>query len=336
MIVDRYYYAQLNKREQAIYKAFYNGLMEYKDIIPIPVKGKLTQETFNKVFCAITRDNPLIYYLNQSACSMAQDSFGRTAICPQYFYSKDKIKEYNHKIENSVNSLAAQLGLTEGTDYEKEKKIHDWMCKNVKYDYQGADMKDPSRVIISHNILGVFAHHRAQCEGIAKAVKVLLNAVNIKCIVVTGDADGNGQNGPHAWNIVDIGGDTYQLDVTWDIGSSINRISYDYFNIPDGIMGKDHKPDSNLPECKSWGENYFEKNQLAFRSVGQLISYITKEVANGQSIFYFRVTGKLNAKKVANDVASAIARIMAQKGRRSIRTQQIPNEKVGACWIQIK
>lgn len=25
MIVDRYYYAQLNKQEQAVYKAFYNG-----------------------------------------------------------------------------------------------------------------------------------------------------------------------------------------------------------------------------------------------------------------------------------------------------------------------
>ena len=25
MIVDRYYYHQLNKQEQAIYKAFYNG-----------------------------------------------------------------------------------------------------------------------------------------------------------------------------------------------------------------------------------------------------------------------------------------------------------------------
>lgn len=27
MIVDRYYYHQLNKQEQAIYKAFYNGAM---------------------------------------------------------------------------------------------------------------------------------------------------------------------------------------------------------------------------------------------------------------------------------------------------------------------
>lgn len=31
MIVDRYYYHQLNKQEQAIYKAFYNGAMLHQE-----------------------------------------------------------------------------------------------------------------------------------------------------------------------------------------------------------------------------------------------------------------------------------------------------------------
>ena len=33
-----------------------------------------------------------------------------------------------------------QLKLTEGTDYEKEIRVHDWFCKNVKYDFKGSDM----------------------------------------------------------------------------------------------------------------------------------------------------------------------------------------------------
>mgnify|MGYP000152284554 CR=1 FL=1 len=85
MIVDRYYYAQLNRQEQAVYKAFYNGLMAHEDVIPIPIKGQLSKEVFNKIFRAMTRDNPLIYYVNQSACNWATDAFGHTAICPQYF-----------------------------------------------------------------------------------------------------------------------------------------------------------------------------------------------------------------------------------------------------------
>ena len=183
MIVDRYYYNQLNKQEQAVYKAFYNGLMAHEDVIPIPIKGQLSKEVFNKIFRAMTRDNPLIYYVNQSACNWATDAFGHTAICPQYFYSRETVRKYNRNIENAVNNLAAQLKLTEGTDYEKEVRVHDWFCKNVKYDFKGADMDEPARVVLSHNIIGVFAKQKAQCEGIAKAVKVLLNAVDINFAV---------------------------------------------------------------------------------------------------------------------------------------------------------
>ena len=54
MIVDRYYYAQLNKQEQAVYKAFYNGLMAHEDVIPIPIKGQLSKDVYNKIFRAMT------------------------------------------------------------------------------------------------------------------------------------------------------------------------------------------------------------------------------------------------------------------------------------------
>lgn len=55
MIVDRYYYHQLNKQEQAIYKAFYIGAMAHQDIIPIPVRGEFSQESFECIFMAMTR-----------------------------------------------------------------------------------------------------------------------------------------------------------------------------------------------------------------------------------------------------------------------------------------
>ena len=123
MIVDRYYYPQLNKQEQAVYRAFYDGVMAHQDIIPIPVRDYFPKEAFERIFDAMTKDNPLIYYLNQSACSCASDMFGHFAICPQYFFPKEKVKEYNRKIEKEVNCLAGKLNLTIGTDYEKEIKF---------------------------------------------------------------------------------------------------------------------------------------------------------------------------------------------------------------------
>ena len=334
MIVDRYYYAQLNKQEKAVYKAFYNGLMAHEDVIPIPIKGQLSKDVFNKIFRAMTRENPLIYYVNQSACNWATDVFGHTAICPQYFYSKETVRKYNRNIEKAVNNLATQLKLTEGTDYEKELRDHDWFCKNVQYDFKGSDMDELARVVLSHNIVGVFANQKAQCEGIAKAVKVLLNAVNIKCIVATGEAEANGNKEHHAWNIIEIDGNTYQVDVTWDIGASKGRIAYDYFNVTDEIISRTHCFEDDMPKCISLKDNYFERNRLVFKSKGQLIAYITQEITQGQKEFYFRIDG-LFLKMRRTELAGMVAKIAAGCQGRAVKVQQVPNENVGTYWIRI-
>ena len=337
MIVDRFYYNQLNKSEQAIYKAFYQGVMEHRDIIPIPVKC-ISQEQFTKIYAAITRDNPLIYYMNQSACNLATDGLGHTAICPQYFFKKDKVKEYNRKIENAVNSLVAQLKLTEGSDYDKALKIHDWFCQNIEYDMQGSDMKELTRVIASHNIIGVFAHHKAQCEGIAKAVKVLLNAVDVRCIVATGAANSKRENGPHAWNVVNLDNTPYHMDVTWDIGAvdkTRKFIPYDYFVVSDELIGIDHKIEGKLPVCNSMELNYFTKNKLAFDSKSRLLAYIGKTLLSGEKEFYFRVEGKLKQADILREIGALVTKTMRENGANAIRLRHGMNDTVGTYWIKI-
>ncbi len=137
MILDRYYYHQLNKAEQAVYKAFYAGVMAHQDVIPLPVKGILLQQSFERIYRALTLDNPLIYFLNQSACSIATDSCGHLAICPQYFWNEETVHRYNRRIKAYVQQFVMQLQLIGLSDYEKEKKIHDWFCQNVTYDING-------------------------------------------------------------------------------------------------------------------------------------------------------------------------------------------------------
>ena len=338
MIVDRYYYSQLNKAEQIIYKVVYEGIMEHKDIIPIPVKGKFSQETFMKIFKAITKDNPLIYYLNQSICNMAQDSFGHSAICPQYFFDKDKVKVYNKKIEKTVNELIFQIKLTEGSDYEKAKKIHDWLCQNVVYDKKGADLDDSSRVILAHNIIGVFAYRRAQCEGIAKVVKVLLNAVDVKCIVVTGTTFDKKETEAHAWNIVKLEDVAYHMDVTWDIGKmseSKNWICYDYFNVSDKMIQIEHEMSEKLPSCRSLKLNYFTTNQLVFKSKYQLLSYLKKHLELDERTFYFRMEGKSELTELIKEICVFLQRYMMQDGKKKIKIKHNINENMRTCRINV-
>ena len=312
--------------------------MAHEEIIPIQIHGEFSSNSFERIFTAITKDNPLIYFLNQSACSTAKDIFGHIAICPQYFFTKEKVKEYNRKIEQVVNNLVGQLNLLECSDYEKELQIHDWICKNVEYDYEGSDKSKLSRVIASHNILGVFAYHKAQCEGIAKAVKVLLNAVDERCIVVTGDAIKDRENVPHAWNIVNIGGEPYHLDVTWDIGSTEKDkqyLAHDYFNLMDDLIKQDHKAHKRLPNCKAKTANYYVKNRCVFSTRCGLMMYIDRLLVQKVKVFEFRVDGRLNKSKIEKEVSDYILRKLQEKGIYKLKTKSHINRYLGIYRIEI-
>ncbi len=69
----------------------------------------------------------------------------------------------------------------------REKRIHDYFCENIVYDEQGTKQETAfGRLVAAHSIIGVFARKRGVCEGIAKATKLLFNAVDMGCIVVPG------------------------------------------------------------------------------------------------------------------------------------------------------
>ena len=96
---------------------------------------------------------------------------------------------------------------------------------------------------------------------------------------MTGDSVKSRQSVPHAWNIVNIGEEPYQLDVTWDIGTmgqSKHHIAHDYFNLTDELMNQDHKADSSLPECKSKKANYYVQRGCSFQMRHRLMAYIDR------------------------------------------------------------
>lgn len=334
MIVDRFYYNRLSAKEKKIYLALYDGVMERKDIIPVPVKGDISQDVSSRIFDALTMDNPLIYFLNQSVCGMASDINGNLAFVPQYFFDLDGIRRYNKKVQETVNRIAEEISLTEGTDYEKELKVHDWLCSNVQYDFQGSDKSNPTRTINSHNIIGVFAHHSAQCEGIAKAAKVLLNVVDIPCIYVSGKATTKDRTAEHAWNIVNIGGEPYQFDATYDLGAMQDQSPvYDYFNLTDAQISVNHYWGKDLPKCSSRKENYFQKNKLIFDRPAKLEAFLEGGLRKGQKDFTFRYDGKESASVVSDQVMRAVAKKLAEKDGRSVGCSSMSDDAVGAGRI---
>ena len=79
------------------------------------------------------------------------------------------MKEHQKAMKSRVEKLARLAQKL--SESEKEKYIHDFICENVKYD----KLKKP----YSHEIIGPLGQGVGVCEGIAKSVKVLLDALGV-------------------------------------------------------------------------------------------------------------------------------------------------------------
>ena len=93
------------------------------------------------------------------------------------------------------------------------------------------------------------------CEGYAKTFKLLMDELNIPCVIVIGTAtNSSGETENHAWNYVQIGSSWYAVDSTWDdpvvVGGGQARPAskYKYFLKGSTTMSKDHTPKMQFTE----------------------------------------------------------------------------------------
>lgn len=122
--------------------------------------------------------------------------------------------EQEAELDEKVAEILASLDFGSGSDYDKAKAVYDYVAENVKYNINAGDLK--------YSAYGAGVQGEAVCEGYSLLLYRLLMELGIKCRVLSGDA-----GGPHAWNMAEIDGVYYLMDVTFD--STINAKEYYYF-----------------------------------------------------------------------------------------------------------
>lgn len=156
------------------------------------------------------------------------------------------VKQYD-ELNSKADQIISSIIKPDMSDIQKEIAIHNYIVLNTKYDYDNyLHNTIPDE---SYTPYGVLVKGVGVCQGYAGATKLLLNKVGIECMVVRGKANG----GRHAWNIVKINGEYYNLDTTWDDPAPdiAGFVRFKYFNLSDQEISKDHKLDDgqNCPQC---------------------------------------------------------------------------------------
>lgn len=132
------------------------------------------------------------------------------------------------------------------SDYDVVKVLHDYLVTHCDYDYRVDIGNMP---FVSHQAEGALLKGTAVCSGYAKAYEALLDAAGIPNETITGFAGGY-----HAWNLVQVDGQWYHVDTTWDDPTTRggDYICYRYFLKSDKVMvSRSHRDWEAVYNCTS-------------------------------------------------------------------------------------
>ena len=167
--MEAWYYSNMNKEQQAVYRELLMGLTQLKPEFQVP---RLEPKDMANVFFQLRLDHPEVFWAPNFKYKVYSDS-PNLIICPEYLFDKDKVREQQKAMEARVEKLTRPM--MKATDAEKELFVHDFICRNVHY--------DKLKMSYSHEIIGPLGQGVGVCEGIAKSVKILCDALGIWCII---------------------------------------------------------------------------------------------------------------------------------------------------------
>ena len=273
-----YYYQQLSKIEQKAYYAIKEGLMNLASSFTVPL---LDAKTLSDLYFLVRMDCPEIFWSVKFSYRYYQEC-DHAEMIPEYLFKKQQILEHQKALDSRVKKLARQAEKL--SEKEKEQYIHDFICQNVRY--------DKLKKAYSHEIIGPLGQGVGVCEGIAKSVKMLCDALGIWCIIAL--CHNNPEKGikyRHMWNVVRIEGKYYHLDATFD--NSLGKedvIRYDYFNLSDSQIFKDHEPVVyKIPACTDGDHTYYREKKLSWTRYEEVRKRAAQAVKKGKVlIFHWR------------------------------------------------
>lgn len=269
------YYYQLSDVEKRLYGAVYNACVAFEDTFTII----LNQEEYENVrnndlrFAeALRGDHPEIIHYTGAYETKTIEQTGKnimtfTLSTESYLGTLENCKAEQKKMCELASEVTTQIMAECPDEYSRVLRAHDYIIEHTDYDrqrmmiYDTKDREGDSGMI--YTAYGLLMHGSAVCEGYAKAMKLLMDQMNIPSLCVFTE--------DHAFNIVWINGDPTYIDVCWDDPTkieedgTINRedtyIQHTYFGLTSAIVTNLESHDLSesrfdLPLCTNEGLRY--------------------------------------------------------------------------------
>ena len=158
--------------------------------------------------------------------------------------------EDKNDFENGIAAAVASITQSRKNScpYETVKAIHDYILLHAAYNYTALNGSSytygyaySAAPLFVSRLNGLFV-----CEGYSKAMKILCNEFGINCALVSGTGmTSDTSGGPHMWCYVQLNGNWYAVDATWDDGYTDSDghpcPMYNYFLVGSGTWVTNQK-----------------------------------------------------------------------------------------------
>lgn len=250
----KHYFSALSENGKRAYNAILAEIESFPERIEVP---QLSDGELEQVWLAVMYDNPELIMLGRE-CVLTSEGRRFYFGC-KYAITKNEYQTRKAELQARLDEIIPKITELE-SEFDRELFIHDTLVNTCEY-VSAEDM-------MHSTAYGVLVKGSASCEGYAKAAKLLLDKVGIENYLICGTASReDGTSEGHMWNIVCLGGEKYNLDLTWDdpIGEGeIENRRYAYFNVTDEDILKTHTFEGTAPGCTATAENYFVKQGRKF------------------------------------------------------------------------
>lgn len=238
-----------------------------------------------KVLFAVEADCPEFFWFSGSFTYVHVDGLV-TKLYPKIetdYIEAETRKQTQANIDTGIQPYLAAIDQAKAAgadEMELELLIHDMIIEAVDYEYIPGT-NTPQSAAYAHSIAGFFEGTGVVCEGYAKTFQMLMTYAGVDSIYAVGYGNGGG----HAWNLVSLDGEWYNIDLTWDdMGGDISYndgIRYRYYNCSTDFFGNHiyvpsvFKGMYDVPETGGDTYNYYHYYGL----------YVTPEIVADETAF---------------------------------------------------
>lgn len=266
---NKFYYYQLDTYGKLIYDKLYANKDKLKtgtytadfgttfdDLLHLEDGSETLNNSFQLSINALTFDNPELFYLDVTKIYLLTEittrAFSKTykvaiggngnSYLSDDFSNSEIARNSIEMVEQCKNAIID--GCRDLDTVEKIRYVNNYLVDNTEY-----DMNAGGNI---YNIYGTLIGKRAVCEGYARSCKYILDDLGIPCIIACGiGKNSTGATESHAWNYVQVDGNWYALDVTWNDpiitnGRMTDAIRYEYFLNGANKFFADHFEDGNI------------------------------------------------------------------------------------------